>query len=182
MKFCRMIIMLFFVVSDNALAQKTIKTIDVINVSDLSLTITYNLCHNERTLQRKYYDSINNITQYVYGENEQTCIEKTNNLSGKNTGKNIVKINANDQVKAANIGEKSIDNAEVYVFKITSQLGEQNFIASESDAKKTREDETNGALSRCLGANSSNAGGGNVIELDNKGTTRIYCHSSYQPN
>jgi len=183
MIFRRLIISLLIVASHDALAQKTIKTIDIINVSNLSLTVTYNVCHKEAVLQRMFRDSNNGQMQYVYGTPEINCVEKTTTFDGKNMSKNIVTVNADDQIKATKIGEKSVGNAEVYVFKVVSQFGEQDFIASEADAKKTREVETNGTLSRCYAVNSDNNGNaGNVVELDNKGTNKIYCHSSYQPN
>ena len=175
-------LMAFFLIMINfsAIAQKTIKTIDIINTSDLPLTVTYNVCHMERELRRIVYDSISNKTLYDFGPPQENCVEKQVNISGKNIGMNSIEINATDRIQASKVGEKSIENAVVYVSSIESTLGVQSFISSADDAKKT---EGIGSLSRCYGINSDNNGnGGNVIELDNKGTHKIYCQSSYQPN
>lgn len=176
----QLIIFSLMLISYCSIAQKSIKTIDIINTSDLSLTVTYNVCHMERELRRVVYDSISNKTLYDFGPPQEKCLEKRAIMSGINTGTNSIEINATDQVKATKVGEKSIENAVIYVSSIESSLGIQSFISSSDDAKKI---EGIGALSRCYGINSdSNGNGGNVIELDNKGTNKIYCQSSYQPN
>ncbi|HAT1766767.1 TPA: hypothetical protein I8Y96_002267 [Legionella pneumophila] len=176
----QLIIFSLMLISYCSIAQKSIKTIDIINTSDLSLTVTYNVCHMEHELRRIVYDSIRDQYLYDFAPPHENCFEKKAILGGINTGTNLIEIIATDQVKATKVGEKSIDNAVVYVTKIESSLGMQIFISSYEETKKS---EGVGEIGLCYGINSRyHSNGGNVIELDNKGTNKIYCQSSYQPN
>src|SRR3990167_6118064 len=89
----------------HALAGETIKTVDIVNNSDIPVTVTYDEC-------------------YMDSSNVSICNEKTTTLSNKNGGTNYVYIDASNQEK-----QQSALQKEIVIKKIVSALGVQEFLS-----------------------------------------------------
>ena len=149
-------------IGSHALAGETIKSIDIINTSDIPVTVTYEEC---------YMDSSRNV---------KTCSEKTAVLGNKNSGANYVYIDASSQEK-----QQSVLVKQIAIRKIVSSLGEQDFLSFEDYNRVYKELAENKVLgvmpNLCVGRVDINTGI-NLIVLDNLGANKFYCGHSYQAN
>ncbi|HCD9263670.1 TPA: hypothetical protein NGG10_003238 [Legionella pneumophila] len=172
---------LLILASQAALAQKTIQSFDIINSSDIPITIEYNVCFTEAELIRIFTDPFKNGQEtYIYGNHKKKCENKTSNLNDKNSGDNYLEIQLTEKREPIKIGDIVKGEKNIYISKIISDLGEQDLIGSSEEANEIFSSPTydGKALSRCM----SEGRNTNMIILDNMGTNKFYCHSSLRAN
>ncbi|OGV48502.1 MAG: hypothetical protein A3F46_03690 [Legionellales bacterium RIFCSPHIGHO2_12_FULL_42_9] len=131
-------------------------TIDIINDSNIPITVIYDECQSERVGVE--------ITP------PSNCIENTAILHEKSSGNNFISY--------ANRKEKDQNPNVLIIKKIVSSLGEQNFISFSSfnEINQLYEDDKK-SFKLCYAFmvppySSFN----NLVVLDNHGTSKFYCH------
>ena len=147
-------LILLTITSCGALAQDY-RTMDVINNSNLPITVTYDECQSEIA---------NGSTLY-------NCTEKTSVISKKNSGANFISYpNREENDKSPNVW---------ILKKIVSSLGEQDFIFVQTDSldeySRLAQDPKKG-FKICLVMNKSLEGlSSTTLVLDNFGTNKFHC-------
>lgn len=157
-------------------AQKTTKSIDIVNKSDIPITLTYELCH---------WESIRGVVNTGKNVCEK---EKIIELGGIGTNSNYFSIDTVGGYRAQQTGEKDIHSNSVIVTRIASSLGEQEFVSSFNegsiiDNELSYGDHYGETISFCWSNNEPKSPtSSNVIILDTMGTNKFYCHSLKMAN
>ena len=172
-----------WLISHPAFSQSTIETIDIINKSDIPVTVTYEECR-VHIAYSKY-----NITP------TPVCSEqKTIALSALHGGANYayitpVALTTNDDDDTKDDENIEISSPLLIIRKISSTLGEQNLLSLEELIKMSQDIEIGNVSkdtlpSLCIGVKgffeSDTTQAPNVLLLDTMGTNKFYCQSSYQ--
>lgn len=136
------------------------RSIDIINNSDMPITLTYSECQIDYTGTE--FSSLYN------------CTEKTSDLAAKGNGKNFI-----------NYGNRKENNQNPNIWilkKIVSPLGEQNyisFVSMDERDQKTESDFGKNVDKFCyawIEDKVKTNGYARTIVFDNLGTNKFYCH------
>jgi len=161
------------IISYNVLAESTIETIDIINKSDIPVTVTYEECRVH--------------VNYIEDAITTKCMEqKTLALSAIHNGISYAYIKP-EKLTSKEEGT-DISGALLIIRKISSSLGEQDFPSLDEVIKisnKIQTEESQNALPNlCIGTVDSEGSSWfttpNVLVLDPMGTSKFYCQGSYQ--